>query len=155
MPFKKGQSGNPAGRPRKLTAEGIDPKKAAYARWRERNNEVALQRVRAWRQRNSERVSVYGRKWQIANPDRVNRNARMRTARISAAQGSHTDAEWQALKEQYRYTCLCCRRAEPEITLTTDHVIPVALGGSDWITNIQPLCAECNNRKHLETTDYR
>ena len=32
---------------------------------------------------------------------------------------------------------------------------PLALGASNLIANIQPLCAACNGIKGCETTDYR
>lgn len=38
--------------------------------------------------------------------------------------------------------CLCCRRWD--IFLTPDYVLLLALGGSDLISNIQPLCDACN-----------
>ena len=31
-----------------------------------------------------------------------------------------------------------------------DHITPVARGGSDWPTDLQPLCAACNLRKGAE-----
>lgn len=69
--------------------------------------------------------------------------------------GSHTDAEWEAVKAQYNHTCLCCGRSEPEIKLTRDHVLPITKGGTDNIDNIQPLCLSCNCSKNDKSTDYR
>jgi hypothetical protein len=68
------------------------------------------------------------------------------------AGGSHTRAEWQALKRKYDYTCLSCQRREPDIKLTRDHVDPA---GTDDIDNIQPLCEGCNIEKGDSVIDYR
>jgi 5-methylcytosine-specific restriction endonuclease McrA len=61
--------------------------------------------------------------------------------------GTHTLQEWKDLKEQYSYMCVCCKKLEPSVTLTEDHIIPLTWGGRDSIDNIQPLCASCNARK--------
>lgn len=78
-----------------------------------------------------------------------------RSARKKGSHDTHTRHEWHELKKKYANTCLDCGRAEPEITLTEDHVTPLSKGGSDGIENIQPLCLQCNCRKNSKNTDFR
>ena len=61
--------------------------------------------------------------------------------------GFHTLGEWEILKAQYDWTCPACKKSEPTIKLTEDHIIPSSRGGSDNIENIQPLCRSCNSHK--------
>lgn len=79
----------------------------------------------------------------------------LRVARLRAVGGSHTIQEWRDLKKFYNYICLCCKQQEPFITLSKDHVIPVVMGGSNAISNIQPLCVSCNSRKNIKVIDYK
>lgn len=45
------------------------------------------------------------------------------------------------------HACKYCGRTPPEITLTVDHVVPVALGGSDEPGNLVAACEDCNGGK--------
>jgi len=73
------------------------------------------------------------------------KNKHNRLARL--AEGDFTWEEWEKLKKNHNYTCVICGRKEPEIQLTIDHIIPISEGGTNWISNIQPLCRSCNARK--------
>ena len=68
--------------------------------------------------------------------------------------GNHTRGEWEALKEAIGYECLSCKRKEPDIKLTQDHIVPVSKAGTDDIENIQPLCRSCNSRKNNRIIKY-
>lgn len=76
-------------------------------------------------------------------------------ARKLNAIGSYSFQEWVDLKKKFNYMCLCCKKHEPEIKLTADHVVPLSKGGSNDIENIQPLCRSCNGRKFISSFDYR
>jgi 5-methylcytosine-specific restriction endonuclease McrA len=76
-----------------------------------------------------------------------------RAERLAANGGSHTEEQWQALVKRYG-CCVCC--GDMLAKLYRDHVVPVAWGGNDDISNIQPLCKPCNFRKAAHrSTDYR
>jgi 5-methylcytosine-specific restriction endonuclease McrA len=51
-----------------------------------------------------------------------------------------------------KYQCQSCGKTEEETKLNIDHIIPLAKGGSNDISNLQTLCSLCNQKKkhHLD-----
>jgi 5-methylcytosine-specific restriction endonuclease McrA len=75
---------------------------------------------------------------------------RQRRALLKGAEGTFSLSEWEDLKKRHNWICLLCGRKEPDITLTVDHIIPLSKGGSNYISNIQPLCRHCNSVKGVK-----
>lgn len=73
-----------------------------------------------------------------------------------------TSTEWGRLRKlvfERDLTCRSCGRSLacsscggplPGVGRTVDHIIPVALGGTNDPDNLQLLCLECNDRKTWE-----
>ena len=51
------------------------------------------------------------------------------------------------------FTCRYCGAKAPDVSLTVDHVLAVALGGGDEPNNLVTACSDCNAGKSSTTTD--
>ena len=155
---------------RKHQAENPEKYDEALRKYRETHREKINARAREHRQQNLEHYREIGRKsreihakernayqreYGKANREKLTLYTNARRARKLKAKGSHTEEEWQELKAFYNFMCLRCRKQEPDIKLTRDHVIPLTQGGSDSIDNVQPLCSRCNSKKNNKHIDYR
>lgn len=52
-----------------------------------------------------------------------------------------------------QHQCRYCGAQAPDVKLTVDHVIPVALGGSDDPSNLVAACRDCNAGKSSSSPD--
>lgn len=136
-------------------AANKDRHNAQIAAWAVANTERAKATALVWRQANKARVYALRAAWSRENRGKVIAYRFLRRQRVAAAGRPYTGAEWEVLKAQYNYRCLQCGRSEPDITLTFDHVVPLTKGGTNDITNGQPLCGPCNSRKHTQVIDLR
>ncbi len=103
-------------------------------------------------QEKHEEIRTYQRQRQKQTPEIGARRTMRYYARKCGAEGTHTAADWKALRVWFGNQCLCCGATKK---LEADHVVPLDSGGSDDISNIQPLCRSCNAIKHTQTIDYR
>lgn len=70
--------------------------------------------------------------------------------------GKHTKREWHELLSQSEH-CVICKQKWVDIpkrpdkryknVWTKDHIVPLSLGGTDSIINIQAVCYRCNSAK--------
>lgn len=126
------------------------------ARWKRRywRHRDSLRAKHAeWRKANPEKEREYGRSKYYrdlpATRARYRRYNHERRARLYAAEGKYTAAEWEAKLTSYGRRCHWCAQV---ITGTphADHLIPLARGGSNSIGNIVPSCAGCNRSKNAK-----
>lgn len=105
-----------------------------------------------WHKDHPDRVNKNRIKWEKNHPEnKIERRHRRRIKEKNTGE-SFTGYEWKLLCSEYGNICLKCGQNKP---LTPDHVIPISLGGSNSIDNIQPLCLECNLWKHTKIIDFR
>lgn len=118
---------------------------------RERRN--ALQR-KQWAEYQKEKPS-----WFVEMRQRYSRSKGKRISNLEylrrrrdKTRGNFSYEEWMEILDKYGHRCLACGSKE---RLEADHIVPLALGGTNTVDNIQPLCRTCNASKHTKTIDYR
>ena len=134
---------------------------------RRREEQKILKKI--WRKSNKEKVASINKKWRDSHPEQVrllkilyreqNRekvyfNNKQRYLRERNVIGMHTLQEWEDLKVKCNNQCMCCKKKEPEIKLTEDHIQPLIKDGQNGIENIQPLCQVCNSSKGVKIINY-
>lgn len=63
----------------------------------------------------------------------------------------------QYVLQRNNYQCQSCGKQNTEAQLNIDHIVPLATGGSNDISNLQILCSQCNQKKkhHFDTRFQR
>lgn len=128
-------------------------KKKATQNYLKSHAEQIKARNKKYKDEHRERYRFLGNKWAKEHPERRRLDAHTRRTKLNNADGKYSLKEWHDLCQQYDNKCLCCERTD--VLLTVDHVIPISKGGSNFISNIQPLCRPCNSTKALKIIDFR
>lgn len=129
--------------------------KEIWNRYAGTNRDAINRKSRELYAANPEKHNAMVRRWFKENRDKALSYVHARRARKLANGGAYTRQEWESLKLAAGFMCLKCGNKEPDIRLTVDHVIPLIMGGSNNIDNIQPLCGRCNQSKGKKHIDYR
>ena len=124
--------------------------------WSDKNREIVkVQGIRSYhknKHKHKEKYKERNKAWVRNNYERKLIHNENRRARLLNAEGSFSCKEWEDLCVKFGYKCLACKE---ETTLTIDHIVPLSKGGSNYISNIQPLCQPCNSTKRANIIDYR
>ena len=119
--------------------------KDCYAKFRSERMDFYEQNSYKGIRSKSDSKQIYHRRFCKNNKELISHLKARRYARERGADGKHTLDEWVKLKESFNNVCAYCGSDEK---MTKDHIIPLSKGGSDFISNIQPLCKSCNSKKH-------
>lgn len=136
----------------------LSAKKAYY----EKNKDAEALRGKEWRERNPDRDRVNRKRWKIAHPgaQRSSEDAwrkanpkkraeyrRTRRAKIKGGDGKLSPGLADRLLTIQRRKCACGCNQSLDSGYHLDHIVPLALGGSNTDDNIQLLTPRCNRVK--------
>lgn len=110
------------------------------------NPEKHREIVSAWRKRNPELVKERDKIWRGMNPEKVRLKGHSRRARRKNADGKISSSRRKSLFVLQRGKCACCGLPLGD-NYHLDHIMPIALGGSNSDENTQLLRAGCNLQK--------
>jgi 5-methylcytosine-specific restriction endonuclease McrA len=135
----------------------LEKKKAYTALYLQRNREAILEKKKRYREANREKIAAYDKAYRESGVGREKKRLseqRRRAAKRNVLGNDCTPQQWQDLVRFYSPDgcCLACGRVSE---LTADHVVPLSKGGTNSVSNIQPLCRPCNNAKYTQEIDYR
>jgi 5-methylcytosine-specific restriction endonuclease McrA len=116
------------------------------ARYREKNYEKCLQMTKAWKDSNPEQRKKTQAEWLQNNLEKHRTYQHNRRARKNQAGGSLSPDLAERLYAAQKGKCACCRRPLNG-SFDMDHIVPLALGGSNTDDNIQLLTKRCNRQK--------
>ena len=137
--------------------------KARCKAWSQANPEKRLEYKRKWyaenraeinkknREKYSEDPSKYlsrNRCWAVLNPVKARVPKIRYKARKYNAEGDHCGVQLAARFAYFGNKCVACNSPD---NLHADHNIPLKRGGTNWASNLVPLCASCNCSKGATT----
>lgn len=105
------------------------------------------------RAKDPERHESFRRAYKIKNPEKVAQIMRNMAAKRRGAKGCHTADDVLGIFKKQGGLCANCKTiliASGAGKFHSDHINPIAKGGSNYKENIQCLCPTCNLRKNAK-----
>lgn len=135
---------------RKLYSEDSTRIRAKNLRGYTKRRPVILQRNRERYENNADFYRERNKEYKRNNPIQVRVCNNRRRARKKNAGGSHTHKDIINLLGLQKHKCALCSISLKKNRYHMDHIMPLFLGGSDDISNIQILCVPCNLKKNAK-----
>jgi 5-methylcytosine-specific restriction endonuclease McrA len=139
----------------------IEKHKATKAAWKAANLEKEKEFQRLYKEKNADKIKQHKANYIAKNPDKVKESkaawrsknhdaikvlGHNRRAKLRSSGGRLSKDIEIKLLEMQRGMCACCR-LPLDNDYHIDHIIPLALGGTNTDDNVQLLRAKCNMQK--------
>lgn len=135
----------------KWRVENPDTFKASRSASKRRNQaRYSAEQREAYRRDPTPFKEAWARYYESAKEYHLHRSKQadyLRRARKKEAVGTHTAADLKRILHAQGHICPYCRANLRKVKKHLDHVMPLALGGSNRPENLQYLCAPCNLSK--------
>ena len=128
-----------------------NPERAKYnnEEWIKNNPEKKRESDKLWRDSNPERVHENHKSWNERNPHKKRTYEQNRRARKNVSGGKLSTNIVEKLMKLQNGKCPCCKQQLGN-DYHLDHIIPLALGGTNTDNNVQLMIAACNMKKHAK-----
>lgn len=143
-----------------LSKEGV--KENLYAKNRARSRDryrdcpdyrqYTLERSKEYQKKNPDKARARANRWVANNPEkvRISNHYRRDHRRVTEGRDINIDLD-KLLRESFGFCKYCTSPLFDGYHL--DHIMPLALGGSNSMDNLQCICARCNLRKGAKHPD--
>lgn len=128
---------------RKRQRSHPDYKKLYMQRWRKENAERRAEYAKQYYHSRLEYYREKNARWHRLNVERAREINRRHRWKRRNSPGSHTKDQLLSRWAYYGGRCWLCGA----VADTTDHVIPLSGGGTNWPANLRPACRSCNSGK--------
>ena len=129
--------------------ENAEKKRASYARWKDKHPGKQESANAEWYLNNKEQRKANNKAWQLKNYGLLLRYSQNRRANKKNVGGVLSRGLKEKLFSLQRGKCACCSKPLGKY-FHMDHIMPLALGGSNTDDNMQLLTATCNLQKNAK-----
>jgi len=115
--------------------------------WRAKNPHKVREKDARYYAKYADQIKSQKSVYRKTHPEAIAAARHRYRARKRNAPGAHTAQDIQDLFLLQQSACAMCHQSFVKVKSHVDHIMPLALGGSNDKTNLQLLCAQCNLRK--------